>query len=95
MMIQHLDYGGDHLFCSVMALFARSTSPGLGYGRCWNSGPDAVMSTPVLASPRVSRPVDQVPLFKKKKKLENSLNTRFRGLFSYGFGEVAGGTTHV
>ena len=39
---------------------ARSTAPGLGYGRCWNSGPDAVESTPDLTSR--SRPADHEPL---------------------------------
>ena len=45
-----------------MAAFLRKTSPGLGYGRCWNSGPFAVVSTPVLASPFSTSPVDHVPL---------------------------------
>ena len=42
-------------------LFALSTAPGLGYGRCWNKGPDAVTSAPVLAVPRRSSPVVHEP----------------------------------
>lgn len=41
---------------------ALSTAPGLGYGRCWNRGPAAVVSAPVLASLRLGSPVDHVPL---------------------------------
>lgn len=41
---------------------ARSTAPGLGYGLIWNSGPLAVVSTPVLASPFFINPVVHVPL---------------------------------
>jgi len=47
-----------HFFC----LFIRSTAPGLGYGRCWNNGPDAVTSAPVFAESHVSRPDDHDPL---------------------------------
>ena len=47
---------------SYLPLFARNTAPGLGYGRCWNKGPEAVESTPVFASPERSRPADQPPL---------------------------------
>ena len=50
---------------SLMAAFRRKTSPGLGYGRCWNNGPFAVVSTPVLASPFSTNPDDQVPLQSK------------------------------
>lgn len=48
-------------FCAS-CWFARSTAPGLGYGLIWNSGPLAVVSTPVLASPFLIRPVVHVPL---------------------------------
>jgi len=47
-----------YFFC----LFIRSTAPGLGYGRCWNNGPDAVTSAPVFAESHVSRPDDHDPL---------------------------------
>ena len=30
--------------CPIAAAFARSTAPGDGYGRCWNNGPEAVVS---------------------------------------------------
>ncbi len=49
-------------FCS---LFIFKMAPGLGYGLIWNSGPVAVVSTPVLASPVCNRPVDHVPLSTK------------------------------
>lgn len=45
-----------------LAALARSTAPGLGYGRCWNNGPAAVVSAPVFASFRFGRPLDHVPL---------------------------------
>lgn len=45
-----------------LAALARRTAPGLGYGRCWNRGPDAVVSAPVLASLCLGKPLDQVPL---------------------------------
>lgn len=50
-------------FCDI-CWFALSTAPGLGYGRIWNNGPLAVVSTPVFASPFLSKPVDHVPLWK-------------------------------
>ncbi len=59
----------ESYFLSI-CLLALSTSPGLGYGRCWNKGPDAVTSTPVLAAPGSSRPVDHVPL-KEKKNIDD------------------------
>lgn len=46
----------------LLALLALRTAPGLGYGLCWNKGPEAVESTPVLASPVLSSPADQPPL---------------------------------
>jgi len=45
-----------------LSLFMRSTAPGLGYGRCWNKGPEAVTSAPVLAESHVSSPADHEPL---------------------------------
>ena len=47
----------------LASALARSTAPGLGYGRCWKRGPAAVVSAPVLASLRLGSPVDHVPLF--------------------------------
>lgn len=52
----------DHSLGIWFAALARSTAPGLGYGRCWNRGPAAVVSAPVCASLRLGRPLDQVPL---------------------------------
>lgn len=51
----------------LLAALALSTAPGLGYGRCWNSGPAAVVSAPVFASLRLGRPLDQDPLHRGKK----------------------------
>ena len=66
-----------------LSLFMRSTAPGLGYGRCWNSGPDAVTSAPVFAESRVSRPVDHEPLhtatrYRDLQKAVKSDNTNTR-----------------
>lgn len=59
------------VYCThhLLALLARSTAPGLGYGLCWKSGPEAVESTPVLASPDRSRPADQPPLENRRKHI--------------------------
>lgn len=45
-----------------LVLLARRMEPGLGYGLIWYSGPVAVVSTPVLASLILPKPVAQVPL---------------------------------
>ena len=50
----------------VSCWFCLKTAPGLGYGLIWNKGPLAVVSTPVLASPFLSKPVVHVPLWKKR-----------------------------
>lgn len=55
-----------------LAALARSTAPGLGYGRCWKRGPAAVVSAPVFASLRLGRPLDQEPLFKNTFVLMNT-----------------------
>lgn len=52
-------------FTTWFAALARSTAPGLGYGRCWNRGPAAVVSAPVFASLRLGRPLDHEPLQKQ------------------------------
>lgn len=49
------------LFRDAASALARSTAPGLGYGRCWKRGPDAVVSAPVLASPFLWSPALQLP----------------------------------
>lgn len=45
-----------------LVALARRTAPGLGYGRCWNRGPEAVVSAPVFASLCLGKPLDQEPL---------------------------------
>ena len=47
---------------SPSSLFILRMAPGLGYGLIWKRGPEAVTSTPVLASPCLSSPVDHFPL---------------------------------
>lgn len=59
----------DHF---LLAWLRRRISPGLGYGLCWNNGPDAVVSAPVLASLPLSNPVDHEPL-KNKHTVYNNL----------------------
>jgi len=39
----------------------RKIEPGAGYGRDWKSGPTAVSSTPVFASPLPGRPAPHPP----------------------------------
>lgn len=53
--------GGRQSLPLLASALARSTAPGLGYGRCWKRGPAAVVSAPVLASLRLGSPVDHVP----------------------------------
>ena len=44
----------------ISLVLALSTEPGEGYGRCWNRGPEAVVSAALGCAP--SRPVPQPPL---------------------------------
>lgn len=55
-----------------LAALARRTAPGLGYGLCWNRGPAAVVSAPVLASLRLGRPLDHEPLLAKSLSTTHS-----------------------
>lgn len=68
------------------AALARRTAPGLGYGRCWKRGPDAVVSAPVFASLCFGKPLDQVPLqrrnsFVKDRKMFAEARTGKSALF--------------
>lgn len=68
------------------AALARRTAPGLGYGRCWKRGPDAVVSAPVFASLCFGKPLDQVPLqrrnsFVKDRKMFAEARTCKSALF--------------